>query len=111
MKLCAGCADLLEQMAEPMRRGSRDISVPGGLRVGLARYFVHRIEPGSFLTAVLSNDLREACACADDENAYLLFDIVFWLYNHAPRLAWGSPARVEDWLRTTVHRPCGLVQG
>lgn len=38
--------------------------------VGAARrYIMNGIPPGSFLTSVICNDLREAVANADDENA------------------------------------------
>ena len=52
---------------------------------------------GSFLTAVLSNDLREAVhrCCPEDYNILAMF-IVF-LYNHAPAGCWGSPEAVETW--------------
>jgi len=40
--------------------------LPEGLRGGMNRYIEHRVPPGNFLTAVLSNDLRRACERADD---------------------------------------------
>ena len=58
---------------------------------GVQRYLEHGIRPGDFLTAVLCNDLKEACGRADFTNRYLLFDIVNWLYNEAPLGSWGSP--------------------
>lgn len=52
---------------------------------------------GSFCEAVVSNDLREACARADRFNARALFEIVTWLYNNAPIGSWGSPAALKRW--------------
>lgn len=72
--------------------------LPQGLRVGMYNYITQGIPPGGFLFAVLSNDLREACARADDINRHLLFEIVGWLWNEAPAPCWGSPAKVNAWL-------------
>jgi hypothetical protein len=72
--------------------------LPEGLRGGMNRYIEHRVPPGNFLTAVLSNDLRRACERADDVNRHLLFEIVGWLYNEAPSPCWGSPEKVAAWL-------------
>jgi len=69
------------------------------LRGSLERYFQNRIEPGSFLTAVLSNDLVGSYARADSQNIRLIGDIVSFLYNRAPAGAWGSPERVTAWLK------------
>ena len=65
---------------------------------GLQRYIEHRIPTGGFLRAVLENDLREACAMADDENVKVIPIYVNWLYNEAPSACWGSPEKVANWL-------------
>ena len=52
---------------------------------------------GDFCTAVVNNDLKEACGRADEHNAAALFDIVAWLYNHAPAGAWGHRNASKDW--------------
>ena len=69
---------------------------------GLVRYFNNRIPPGSFLTAILSNDLYEAAARADNTNQMYLSQYVMWLHNYAPGRhsgSWGSPEAVKEWLR------------
>jgi hypothetical protein len=78
--------------------------LPVGLRGGLERYIEHGVPPGHFLTAVLTNDLREACSRADDINRYLLWDIVGWLWNEAPAPCWGSPEKVSAWLLAAEQR-------
>jgi hypothetical protein len=65
---------------------------------GITRYVQARIPTGSFLKAVLSNDLKEACARADYLNQHLLFEIVAYLYNEVPSKCWGSPEKVQAWL-------------
>jgi hypothetical protein len=81
--------------------------VPEGLWDGLAGYILLGHLPGHFLTAVLVNDLKEACNRADLENQYRLYDIIFFLYNCAPLQAWGSKENVEAWVarRGFVSRP------
>jgi len=64
--------------------------LPESLRGGMQRYFEHGIEPGSFLMAVLANNLIGAFACADENNRARMFEIVSWIYNEAPRGACGS---------------------
>jgi hypothetical protein len=78
--------------------------LPERLRGGVARYIEHGVPPGHFLTAVVSNDLREACARADDENRRRIWEIVSWFYNEAPYPCWGSPDRVRDWLALFTHQ-------
>ena len=73
-------------------------NIPERMRGGITRYLEHGIPPGHFLTAVICNDLHEACRCADDENKYLLFDYVMYFYNHAPIGCWGSPDCFDAWV-------------
>lgn len=74
-----------------------NIYLQGGMRL----YIENRIPPGGFLTAVLSNNLKEACGRADSTNKYLLFEIVQWLYNEVPSVCWGSADNVQSWLNPT----------
>jgi hypothetical protein len=60
---------------------------------------------GHFCAAVVSNDLREACARADDRNRAALWEIVAWLHNHAPIASWGSPAALKRWPDMISQRP------
>lgn len=64
----------------------------------LLRYIRDGSPVGGFLTALLSNDLKETCARADWENRPAIPALVLWLYNEAPASCWGSPAAVEAWL-------------
>lgn len=66
---------------------------------GVRNYIEHGIPPGSFLMAVLENDLRTACGKADDINRHLIFETVAWLHNEAPWQCWGSPAAVTRWIK------------
>lgn len=72
--------------------------IPEHTRGALERYFNLGYEPGSFLMAVLCNDLYEAVGRADDQNIEAIPSIVRWLYNRAPRNSYGSPERVADYI-------------
>ena len=72
--------------------------IPERLHHGLIHYLAQHIPVGDFLTAILENDLREACGRADDENLWLIPVIVAYLYNEAPAPAWGSKEKVNAWL-------------
>lgn len=72
--------------------------LPATLRSGLRNYIEQSYAPGSFLESVLTNNLHEACVCADDQNRYLLWDIVSWLRSDAPSICWGSRQRYDSWL-------------
>ena len=73
--------------------------IPERMRGALARWIQHGIAPGDFLTAVLKNDLAEACLRADDENIHLLCDYIKFLQNYAPMGCWGSPKDFDNWQR------------
>ncbi len=64
----------------------------------LERYLNHGINPGSFMTAVLENDLMEAFGRADICNEANMKNIVGYIYNHLPSNSWGSRERVQNYL-------------
>lgn len=73
--------------------------IPNHTLAALDRYIKHRIQPGSFLTAVLSNDLFGAVARADRENKLALSEICQLIYNEVPGNAWGSSDAVRDYIK------------
>lgn len=68
---------------------------------GLERYVKYRVPTGSFLHAVLTNDLMEAMGRADEENREDIFEICQYIYNHLPIACYGSPKAVKKWLTGT----------
>ena len=74
--------------------------IPGHLREGLVRYFSDGILPGSFLQAVLSNDLASAVGRADPIALRGLGHLVEFLNAHAPAGSWGSRDAVLAWTTT-----------
>ena len=83
--------------------------LPTALRAGAQTWIEHGTKPGSFLYAVIVNDLSQAFARADEGNRDRMFQIVSWWYNQAPCWSWGSidkanrwaAARERDW-QTTI---------
>ena len=70
------------------------LMLPEHMQDGARLYVERGVEPGGFLMAVLSNNLVEAFARADQTNAAEMDTWVCWLYTEAPRDCWGSPGKV-----------------
>ena len=104
--ICLTKAECYRQVADDLRRSRSDRmereadshSAIAHLIPGIQRYATAHIRTGSFLEAVLSNDLKEACARADDKSKRLLFEICAYLYNEVTGECWGSPEKVQAWL-------------
>lgn len=73
--------------------------VPSYLHDGLINYFARRIRPGSFLTAVLENNLRVALGKADPLSRAAFADILEFLVTTAPYDSWGSEDAVTAWVK------------
>lgn len=75
------------------------LNIPPRMVPGINRYVWHGVWPGSFLTAVIQNDLHGAYLTADDENALIVREYVAILHNCFPGrpYCWGSVQAMEDW--------------
>lgn len=60
----------------------------------LQRYYDHGITPGSFLSAVLCNDLMGAMSTADEYNKEALTDICTLIHWEFPTTCYGNEAQV-----------------
>lgn len=69
-----------------------NVDIPEHLKAGLEMYVKDGIEPGSFLQAVLKNDLIMAVGLADQINRPRLASIVNAIFNSedVPDYCWGS---------------------
>ena len=76
----------------------KEFYIPERMMGGISRYIEQGIPPGDFLTAIITNDLREAVGRADDENLRNIPAYVSYFYNEAPRQCWGSQAKMDAWL-------------
>lgn len=80
------------------------------LAESLVHYLRHGVPVGSFLLAVLSNDLYEAVRRGDDENQRALADYVRVLTWAAPHAAWGSPERVRAWMQLGAEQRMAAME-
>lgn len=62
-------------------------------------YVKEGIPTGSFLEAVLCNDLMESFGRADMGNRLALFEICGYIYNETPAACHGSAEKVREWLK------------
>lgn len=76
--------------------------LPVHMHGGLERYLLYGILPGSFMEAVMSNELAAAYGRADEENTRAMREWAAFLYNAAPIIgkysSWGSRERVMEWV-------------
>ncbi len=65
---------------------------------GIDRFAKYGQRLGSFLYAVLTNNLRESFGRADLENRRDIYEIVSYCYNEIPADIWGSEKEVQAWM-------------
>lgn len=76
-------------------------AIPERMQGALVAYVRNGRLPGTFLQAVLSNNLYNATGHADSTNLPLIPLYVLWLFNRARDIApecYGSPAAVAAWV-------------
>jgi len=76
-----------------------DYDISDSIKESLERYVEHRIEPGGFLMACLSNNFTEAVSRADMHNILRLRGIMLYMCNEIPMNCWGSPEVVSGYLK------------
>ena len=72
--------------------------LPKHMQEGMRLYIEKGIQPGSFLTAVLENDLVRSFESAEFLNQHRLLDFAVFLVHQAPRGCWGDTETVNRWL-------------
>jgi len=72
--------------------------LPSHTKDGIDRYVKDHCSTGSFLYAVLTNDLFGAIQTADEYNRDNLPDICEYIYTQTPVDCWGSVDKVNAWL-------------
>lgn len=90
---------------EHLRHHLRETGVPENLHDGIVAYLTERRPTGSFLKAVLENDLAQAVLRADPVTIKRIRETVLFLHNYAPSPSWGSPHTVASWLADTSPPP------
>ncbi len=74
--------------------------IPVRMQEAMTRYVQDGITPGSFLCAVIDNDLRGAIFQADDTHTLLVPLFVNWFYSEAPANCCGSRAARLEWVKS-----------
>lgn len=72
--------------------------LPAHMRQGMLHYIEQGVPCGGFLSAVLSNNLKEAVVRADSTNQRAIVDYVQFLVWYAPAICHGSPERYDAWV-------------
>jgi len=63
-------------------------------------YLEHGLQPGSFLTSIISNDLFKSVAFADSECLENIPAYVYYFYNEAIGSCWGSKEKMELYMKS-----------
>jgi len=82
-----------EERMEEMKR----YNIPDHTVGSLTLWIHNALEPGSFLKAVICNDLLGAFIYADDVNKKHIGDIISYMYNRAPMNCWRSKENYMSW--------------
>lgn len=80
--------------------------IPEHMVGAVRRYLEDHKSPGSFLEAVISNDLSEAVGAADIENLENLPAYVMFFYNEAPGNCWGTKDKYLKWIANEDTTDC-----
>ena len=73
--------------------------IPEHMRREVRGYINKGYTPGSFLYAVLCNNLVASAAQADDINRHLLFEWATFMHNEVPSVSWGSSEKVDKYIQ------------
>jgi len=79
--------------------------IPQGVYDSMVRYVVNHLLPGSFLKAVIENDLMQAIAYADDDSLRSMRAISKFFWNHTPNDCWGSTERFKAHIESKGFKP------
>lgn len=82
---------------EAFRQALADSHIPGNLHDGILRWVEDGITPGSFLRALVLNDLRQAVHRADIFSEGRLPQIVRFLALYAPEGSFFSTSALTNW--------------
>lgn len=73
--------------------------IPEHMHDSVVQYVLRGVHPGTFLSAVISNDLRAAVCHADEHNERRLVQWAKWFHNEAPANCHGSPEALRKWVQ------------
>lgn len=71
--------------------------LPEHFREPVRLYVEQGVRPGDMITAILNNNLLDACCWIQPELLPQIKELVLWFHWEVPALSWGSPIRVWLW--------------
>jgi len=86
-------------LRSPVGYKYQDFYIPDRMCGAIIRYVEHGLKPGSFLQAVIQNNLSNACAFGDYENIKNLPAYAHFFYNEVPGDCWGSKDKMNAWIK------------
>lgn len=86
----------MKKQTDPLELNLKEL--PKHTHHGLRDYVEHGIKPGSFLVAVLCNNLFEAARLADTENRALLANFPMVINRELPTGSFGNHELVNKWI-------------
>lgn len=89
---------LKQFLADEARFKFSDFEIQEYMKLPLYGYIYCHEPVGSFLMAVICNDLYRAVTSADENNLRNLPAYVHFFYNYAPASCWGSLKLYDYWL-------------
>lgn len=75
-------------------------AMPDDMKDSIIKYIEYGAKPGDFLTAVITNNLRNAVGHANETNLPLLKLYVQWFYNVAPGGSQGDVQKMQSWMQS-----------
>ena len=82
--------------------------VPRDFADTMANYLIYGYPPGSFFTAILTNDFMQAIASSHPSNTInSLKALAGWIREYCPKEAYGSYEKVDAWcdITSAMRRP------
>ena len=88
------------KLTDEQKSAMFDCGIPHYMHGAIIRYYENGIAPGSFLEALINNDLKETFGRADDTNIKRIRSYIMWFYNEAPAGSWGYDGAVDKWIES-----------
>lgn len=90
---------LMDMQQQFLERNAKELKLPKYSSESLIQYILVGQPVGSFLDALLNNDLKGAVQKADDDNRKVIVQYVLFLTECAPYSCWGFSDATNQWIK------------